>query len=134
MRPGTLDAEGTPLFAGAVGAVSSGTLGIHPLADKPPYAPVPPSIPCATSEQAAELLGAAGAAHQRARVLAVLRAHPDGLTASEVEALTGISGTRARLLELSHGVGVQRGLGLIERTAETRVVPGHRGAFVWRVR
>ena len=113
------DAVGLPLF---VQVTDRGCVA---------YVPIPPSVPCATSEAAA---GRVKAASQRDRILALLRAHPAGLTAAEVEAATGYSGTRARLLELSHGVGVQRGLGLIERTEEQRVVAGHSSAYIWRIR
>lgn len=113
-----------------------------PTADLPLFAPVPrrsvtpPSIAGSpTSIAAAEAVEARGTAQrQRDRILAYLRARPDGATAGEVEAATGISGTRARLLELGHGVGQQLGLGLIERTTATRRIPGHRDATIWRAR
>lgn len=93
-----------------------------------------PSVPCATSEAAAQAIERGTAQRQRDRILAYLRSRPDGATASEVEAATGISGTRARLLELAHGIGREMGLGLIERTTETRKIPGHRNALIWRTR
>lgn len=102
-----------------------------------PSVPTPPSVPCPTSEAAARAVETTGTAErQRDRILAYLRGRPEGATAGEIEAATGIEGSacRPRLLELSHGVGNQRGLGLLRRTEETRTVPGHRAALVWRIR
>ena len=88
-----------------------------------------------TSEAAAQAVDRGTSQRQRDRILAYLRSRPDGATASEIEAALGLDGSavRPRLLELGHGVGKQRGLGLIVRLTTTRTVPGHRAATVWRV-
>lgn len=90
----------------------------------------------ATSEAAAQAIDRGTSQRQRDRILAYLRTRSDGATASEVSDATGIPPDccRPRLLELGHGVGQQRGLGLIVRLTTTRTVPGHRAANLWRVR
>lgn len=95
-----------------------------------------PSVPCPTSEAAAQAVERGTAQRQRDRILAYLRSRPDGATAGEIEAATGIEGSacRPRLLELAHGIGRTMGLGVIARTTETRQVPGHRNALIWRIR
>lgn len=95
-----------------------------------------PSVPAPTSEAAALAVEASGTvARQAAAILAYLRTRPDGATAAEIEAALGLSGNavRPRLLELGPGIGGQLGAGVLRRTTETRVVPGHRAACVWRV-
>lgn len=115
MRPGTLDAEGTPLFAGVVGAVSRA-------------APYPPSVPVDTSEAAAARVHRSG---QRQRdyvaVLAYLARCPAGATTAEIQAATAIhpNAVRAVLLELGPGIGVKFGtarcgMGRIRQTDRKR--------------
>ena len=111
----------------------SGPVGTEGLALFAPHAPSVAGSP--TSEAAAQAVERGTARRQRDRILAYLRSRPDGATAGEIEAALALDGSavRPRLLELAHGIGIQRGLGLIERTAVERVVPGHRAACVWRV-
>lgn len=111
-----------------------GTTGLPLFA--PRSAPTPPSVPCPTSEDAARGVEATGkAARQRDTILRYLRSRADGATTQEIVDATGIpsDAARPRLLELSHGIGDQPGLGLIRRTDETRRVPGHRAALIWRM-
>ena len=103
----------------------------------PLFAPIPPSVPCATSEAAAERQERTGkAGRDRRRILAYLRTRPDGATEQEIGAALDLTGDvyRPRIRELGHGVGVQCGLGLIERTEEQRVTLGHQPSFIWRIR
>ena len=109
-----------------------GTSGLPLFA--PRSAPTPPSVPCPTSEDAARGVEASGtAARQRDRILAYLRSRLDGATTQEIVDATGIpdNAARPRLLELSHGIGNQPGLGRIRRTERTRRIPGHRAGLIW---
>ena len=88
-----------------------------------------------TSEAAAQAVEARGTSQrQRDRILAYLRSRPDGATEQEIARDCGLSGdcVRPRIRELGQGVGKQMGLGLVCRTEVTRLIPGHRAAFVWK--
>lgn len=98
--------------------------------------PPAPSVPTPTSEAAARAAETTGSAQrQRDRILAYLRSRPDGATQGEMARDLGMSGdsVRPRCAELGPGYGDTPGLGLIRQTTETRRIPGHRSALVWRI-
>lgn len=87
----------------------------------------PPSVPRATSEDAAGSIKPKRGAQQRLVLDSLIISH-DGLTANELARALSLPGDsiRPRLWELEH-------CGWVARAGDTRQTEYHKAAFVWRI-